>query len=154
MLESRRRLQSGTTTKSERVVRLDPKFALQRVREADKVDEAETCSDSKARTLETTGKEKLKTSEASHRVRIRQALHSSSASQKKTRELRWQLAVRILWNALPLPEIVAANFATQNITHFNLLEPGVFVIMRNNTREYLGEILDIYKKGLIDKDRV
>ncbi|KIK44125.1 hypothetical protein CY34DRAFT_803034 [Suillus luteus UH-Slu-Lm8-n1] len=34
--------------------------------------------------------------------------------------------------------------ATRNVTHFNPLEPGVFVIMRNSTHEYIGEVLDIY----------
>ncbi|KAG2747137.1 hypothetical protein P692DRAFT_20835914 [Suillus brevipes Sb2] len=31
--------------------------------------------------------------------------------------------------------------------HFNPLEPGVFVIMCNSTYKYIGEVLDIYKKG-------
>jgi hypothetical protein len=97
MLESRRVMQSGTTTKSERVVQLDPKFALRRVHEsAEKVHNNETEID-----RETASKEKLKASEASHRVRLHQSLHAASASQKKTRELRWQVAAKALQKALP-----------------------------------------------------
>ncbi|KAG1883479.1 hypothetical protein F4604DRAFT_1920684 [Suillus subluteus] len=44
--------------------------------------------------------------------------------------------------------IIEPNLAIRNVTHFNPLEPGVVVIMRNNTREYIGEVFDIYKKGL------
>ena len=39
------------------------------------------------------------------------------------------------------------NFATWNVTHFNPLQPGTFVIMWNKAREYIGEVLDVYKKG-------
>ena len=46
------------------------------------------------------------------------------------------------WTALG-----GVNFATRNVTHFNPLQPGTFVIMRNKTHEYIGEVLDVYKKG-------
>ena len=46
------------------------------------------------------------------------------------------------WTALG-----GVNFATRNVTHFNPLQPGTFVIMRNKTCKYIGEVLDVYKKG-------
>ncbi|KAG1760747.1 hypothetical protein EDD22DRAFT_954658 [Suillus occidentalis] len=97
MLESWRVMQSGTTMKSERVVQMDPKFALRRVCEsAEKVRNNET-----EIAHEAALKEKLKASEASHRVRLHQSLHAASASQKKTRELQWQVAAKALRKALP-----------------------------------------------------
>ncbi|KAH7906443.1 hypothetical protein BJ138DRAFT_1094126 [Hygrophoropsis aurantiaca] len=132
MLKARKYLQSETATKSERVVQISPKFALHRVLAA--------------------GDQKIKPSEASHRVRVAQALGPVQANPKKTRELRWQNAAKVPLRAV-LSDIVAPNFSTRNVTHFNPLEPGTFVIMRNTAREYIGEVLDIYKKGTSSRYR-
>lgn len=47
--------------------------------------------------------------------------------------------------------IVLPNIAGKNISELYRLYPGYFVIMRNKTTTYIGEILDIYKKGANSK---
>jgi hypothetical protein len=68
MLETRCILQSGTTTKSECVVQMDPKFALNRVHEsAKKIQNNEMEMNHEATSIiERTQKEKFMASEASH----------------------------------------------------------------------------------------
>jgi hypothetical protein len=71
MLRERERLQGGTTAKSERVVRIDPKFALKKV-------------------VGPNGEPVVTAKEASHLVRITQSLDSTTKTATKTRILRWQ----------------------------------------------------------------
>ncbi|KIJ06482.1 hypothetical protein PAXINDRAFT_20326, partial [Paxillus involutus ATCC 200175] len=79
MLKSRLLHQSKATVRSERVVNLDPRFA------------------SVNRTISGVDKEsKMTVQEASHRVRIAQALDSEFIQAKKVRELRWQNAARAI----------------------------------------------------------
>lgn len=74
ILDLRREHQSGTATHSERVVMLDPKFALHRVSDPDA---------------------KLSSREGSHYVRVAQDLAAIPAKPKKTaREQRWQEAAK------------------------------------------------------------
>jgi hypothetical protein len=78
MLNACARLQLGTTTKSERVVHVDPKFALRRVTDA-------TDSTDNGKNMK-----KMTTQEASQRVRVIQALAKDAEKEKKAREIRWQ----------------------------------------------------------------
>lgn len=88
MLQVRRKLQSGTTTKSERVIRIDPKFALRRATDiTDPRDED--------------GKVKMTTQEASQRVRVVQVLAKDIEKEKKVREIRWQTFAKHLRNIVP-----------------------------------------------------
>jgi hypothetical protein len=88
MLQVRRKLQSGTTTKSERVIRVDPKFALRRATDiTDPRDED--------------GKVKMTTQEASQRVRVVQALAKDIEKEKKVREMRWQNFAKRLRDVVP-----------------------------------------------------
>lgn len=48
------------------------------------------------------------------------------------------------------------NFHSKNVTSINPLRPGALLIMKNEARTYLGEVLDLYKKanrrhGSLDK---
>ncbi len=73
LVEYRKRLQSGTMTRSERIIRLNPKFALAAFQEEP-----------------TDGKISLK--EASHRLRLAQDLDSGLQAKKpqKYREMIWK----------------------------------------------------------------
>jgi hypothetical protein len=75
ILRERERLQGGTTAKSERVVRIDPKFALKKVVGPD-------------------GEPIMTVKEASHLVRVIQDLDSGTTKATKTRVLRWQATCR------------------------------------------------------------
>jgi hypothetical protein len=70
-------LQSGTTTKSKRIVRVDPKFALRR---------ATDITDPRDQDVNL----KMTTQETSQRVRVVQALAKDMEKEKKSREIRWQ----------------------------------------------------------------
>jgi len=122
MLNTRGRLQSGTTTKSERIVKINPKFEI-----------AAICD----------------TQEASHRLRIAQdaALGSSlsTTTAKKPRELLWQAAVKQLCSIVKDTEL--PNLVVKNVNGVNPLKPGCFVIARTDKRTYIGEVLDIFKKA-------
>ncbi|KAF9245412.1 hypothetical protein BU15DRAFT_41271 [Melanogaster broomeanus] len=78
MLKSRLSHESKATVRSERVVLLDPKFALHK-------------------TLSSVNKDsKMTVQEASHCVRIAQALDSAFIQARKARELHWQSAARAI----------------------------------------------------------
>jgi hypothetical protein len=84
MLGVRRKMQSQTSTHSERTVELDKKFALRKV-----ADEA--------------GKTpKMTPQEASHRVRIGQTMAGLLEKEKKYREVRWKTAAKSLRDILTL----------------------------------------------------
>jgi hypothetical protein len=82
MLDARRKLQSQTSTHSERTLALDKKFALQKV-------------------IDETGKiPKMTTQEGSQRVRIAQIRAGVLEKEKKYRELRWKTASKSLRDVL------------------------------------------------------
>jgi len=75
-------------TKSERVVRIDPKFALRRAMDVtDPKDE--------------NGKLKMTTQEASQHAHVAQALAKDIETEKKAREIRWQNFAKGLRNVIP-----------------------------------------------------
>lgn len=81
MLRARQKHQSGTAVKSERVIALDPKFALS------KLDGVMTGKDAERQPR---AKGKMSVKEAAHRVRITQVLHSELQREKTTREHRYE----------------------------------------------------------------
>jgi len=87
---------------------------------------------------------KLSIKEASHWVRVIQALDADATRTKSAREIRWQMAAKELEKLAPN---VLPNLTGKNITELYRLYPGYFVIMRNKKMMYIGEVLDIYKKG-------
>ena len=82
----RQRLQAPTTTKSERVVQVDPKFSPSLLE----------FNNSEANVLG----EKISTKEAAQRVRVQQDLNTElkKQEQRKTRELRWKSVAAIITN--------------------------------------------------------
>jgi hypothetical protein len=83
MLDVRRKLQSETSTHSERVVELDKKFALRKA-----TDETETPT-------------KMSPQEASQRVRLSQIAAGLLDKEKKARQLRWTTALKGIRAVLP-----------------------------------------------------
>ncbi|KAJ7679396.1 hypothetical protein DFH06DRAFT_1166490 [Mycena polygramma] len=131
MIEDRKACQAGTTAHSERVVELNPKFALAQVlRETNEAGDVP----------------KMTIKEAAHRVRIMQDKDGGLIQEpKKTRELRWQESARRV-QALVSP-IELPNVTTRNVSVLYPIVIGSFLIMRTAKRVYIGEVLDIYKKG-------
>ncbi|KAF9232791.1 hypothetical protein BU15DRAFT_67158 [Melanogaster broomeanus] len=129
MLKTRLLHESKATVRSEtrRVVQLDPKFTLHK-------------------TLSSINKDsKMTVQEASHRVRIAQALDSAFVQAKKARELHWQSAARAIAQLVMPQEL--PNLQTKNVSKLFPLERHSVVIVHSTARFYLGEVLDIYKKG-------
>jgi hypothetical protein len=86
MLNMRELHQSGTGTRSQRTIKLDPKFTKRnKLVEADDAEK----------------KMRLSIQEASHRVRVVQALDISATRTKSTREIRWQTAAKELERLAP-----------------------------------------------------
>ncbi|OSC98921.1 hypothetical protein PYCCODRAFT_1396354 [Trametes coccinea BRFM310] len=124
MLDLRREHQSSTSTHSERVVKVDPKFALSRLEHPEK---------------------KMSIREASHLLRVAQDLAGPPMDRlKSTREQRWQEVARKVQEVVKEQDL--PNLPSKNVTAVNPLRPGSFVIMKNDRRTYLGEVLDLYKK--------
>lgn len=86
MLRMRALHQSGTGTRSERAIKLDPKFT--KPKELVGADDAEK-------------KLKLSIQEASHRVRIAQALDINATRIKSARQIRWQTAAKEIEKLAP-----------------------------------------------------
>ncbi|OBZ71643.1 hypothetical protein A0H81_08835 [Grifola frondosa] len=128
MLAMREHHQSGTRTRSERVIMLDPKFALKRLEALDKNQPTA----------------KLSVREGSHRVRVIQDLGDDTKRAKTAREIHWQNTAKQLQMIVPHKDV--PNIASKNVSQINPLRPGCFVIMKNKKRMYIGEILDLYKK--------
>ncbi|KAJ6609185.1 hypothetical protein B0H10DRAFT_2226171 [Mycena sp. CBHHK59/15] len=131
MIDDHKACQAGTTAHSERVIALNPKFALAQVlRETD----------------ETGDVPKMTIKEAAHRVCIMQDKDGGLVQEpKKTRELRWQESARRV-QALVSP-IELPNVTTRNVSILYPIAIGSFLIMRTADHVYIGEVLDIYKKG-------
>ncbi|KAF9236407.1 hypothetical protein BU15DRAFT_76980 [Melanogaster broomeanus] len=127
MLKTRLLHESKATVRSERVVQLDPKFTLHK-------------------TLSSINKDsKMTVQEASHRVRIAQALDSAFVQAKKARELHWQSATRAIAQLVMPQEL--PNLQTKNVSKLFPLEHHSVVIVHSTAWFYIGEVLDIYKKG-------
>ncbi|TFY51504.1 hypothetical protein EVG20_g10971 [Dentipellis fragilis] len=146
ILDMREAHQSRTAVHSECSVRLDPKFLKS------------TVDPMFASTVERTesGAAKLRCSamkiqEASHRVRIAQALDASATPLiKKPRELRWKDAAQKLRSMVS--PLVVPNILEKNVTLMHPLAVRSFIIIRNKIRKdegqiYIGEVLNIYQKG-------
>jgi len=111
MVKSRQRFQSGTTTRSECIIQLNPKFsALGHVQgieqQATKVSAINVyitaLSDNITQKEDSdTRKKATFAAEAAHRTRIQQSLHADHTKQKKTREFRWKRAAQALQKVLP-----------------------------------------------------
>ncbi|KAI0645527.1 hypothetical protein C8Q79DRAFT_1104104 [Trametes meyenii] len=125
MLDLRVENQSGTSTRSERVVKIDPKFALSRISNPDS---------------------KMSIREVSHCVRVAQDLAPAPSKRTRTvREQRWletAQQVQMVVSEADLP-----NLSSKNVSTINPLRAGCFLIMKNEARTYLGEVLDVYKKA-------
>ncbi|KIK41489.1 hypothetical protein CY34DRAFT_107305 [Suillus luteus UH-Slu-Lm8-n1] len=128
ILDARKSHQSETKVHSERVVTIDPKFALHRVIEE-----------------ESAPKSKLSISrEYSHRLAAMQKLDIDFKNPTKAREERWNAVI----GALPKDAMKRLPYiASKNVHTLHPLRRGSFVIIRSEKRMYIGEVLDLYKKG-------
>ncbi|KAI1786080.1 hypothetical protein LXA43DRAFT_975946 [Ganoderma leucocontextum] len=124
MLADRERDQSKTATRSECPVHLDPKFSLEHVLKPDT---------------------KMSVREASHHVRVTQDLAAGGKIEKTARELRWQAAAQGISQIITNEEL--PNIASKNVSALHPIHIGSFLVMKNDKRMYLGEVLDMYKKG-------
>ncbi|KAJ7194862.1 hypothetical protein GGX14DRAFT_359779 [Mycena pura] len=138
MVQARLHWQAGTTTRSQKTLQIDSKYALSRI----------------SRGMghggnDDTEPERMTQQEASQRVRIAQDSNSELQDSKprKAREQRWKTA------AATLQKLVNANgellfpISAKNVHALNPLSVGTFCFMWNGVRFYIGEILDVYKKG-------
>ncbi|KAF9548288.1 hypothetical protein CPC08DRAFT_729533 [Agrocybe pediades] len=169
LMKYRGNVQSGTTAKSERSVVIQPKYTLRKVLDATSTPiTAETPAADSPET-------KFNTKEASHRLRVAQELNTElkKVEVKKMRQIRWETAAksietlltaaaalkakkatsttsRHVQSALPgtaLPPSILPNIKSKNVTPINPLQLGNYLIMRTERRYYIGQILDIYKRG-------
>ncbi|KAJ7150792.1 hypothetical protein C8R46DRAFT_1305602 [Mycena filopes] len=136
MLEARRHWQSGTTTRSEKVTKIDSKFALARIARAN----ASGGKDDRE-------PEKMTLQEAANLTRVLQDQNRTiqESRPKKSRELRWQgiaNTVQRYVDATVIPNILA-----KNVHQLNPLAIGSMVVVCNGERFYIGEIRDVFKKG-------
>ncbi|KAF8074050.1 hypothetical protein FPV67DRAFT_784077 [Lyophyllum atratum] len=134
MLKYRERLQSGTTVHSERSISLNPKFVAAEKEREDAAEAGQSVP-------------KIPMKEASHRLRIAQQLDGSLQRKqpRKDRELRWKniaQAIRTVVKSKELP-----NLSGKNVTEIFQMKIGNYAIFRTLKRTYVGEILDMYKKG-------
>ncbi|KAJ3804237.1 hypothetical protein F5876DRAFT_70806, partial [Lentinula aff. lateritia] len=127
-LNARKMWQSATVTKSERTVKLSTKFS-------------QTMS-------MTENPKKMTPKEASHRLRIAQDhnVELQQQQKKKSRQKRWLEAAENI-NKIVGSVNVLPNLGAKNVTALNLLTPQSFVLMRTAQRIYIGQVLNIYKKG-------
>ncbi|KAJ4480786.1 hypothetical protein C8R41DRAFT_771229 [Lentinula lateritia] len=127
-LNARKMWQSATVTKSERTVKLSTKFS-------------QTMS-------MTENPKKMTPKEASHRLRIAQDhnVELQQQQKKKSRQKRWLEAAENI-NKIVGSVNVLPNLGAKNVTALNPLTPQSFVLMRTAQHIYIGQVLDIYKKG-------
>ncbi|KAJ7877550.1 hypothetical protein B0H14DRAFT_3782694, partial [Mycena olivaceomarginata] len=136
MLQARTHWQASTTTRSEKVSQIDSKFALSRIaraRDSEKDDDTEP--------------EKMTLQEASNLTRVLQYQNATIPDGKpvKYREVRWKgiaAVVSRLVDTKVLPHLVA-----KNVHQLNPLNVATKVVMWNGTRFYIGEIMDVFRKG-------
>ncbi|KAF8161385.1 hypothetical protein B0H34DRAFT_796185 [Crassisporium funariophilum] len=140
--------QSGTGIKSERSIVVGSRYALQKV----------LASEESA--TEKVDKNKLSLQEAAHRLRIAQEVNPElkKFDQKKARQWRWETVAKRIEktleaNALLLSSTLGSappqlpNIALKNVTAILPLQRDNFLIMRSERRFYIGQVLDIYKRG-------
>ncbi|KAJ7147344.1 hypothetical protein C8R46DRAFT_1359850 [Mycena filopes] len=136
MLDARLHWQAGTTTKLEKVVQIDSKYALSRIaRAAARVEGDET------------EPEKMTLQEASNLTRVLQDQNAILQESKalKFREVRWKGIAAVVQRLVDTD--VLPNMITKNVHALNPLAVGHMTIMWSGTRFYIGEILNVYKKG-------
>ncbi|KAJ7269009.1 hypothetical protein C8J57DRAFT_1066950 [Mycena rebaudengoi] len=137
ILQARLHLQAGTTTKSEKTLRIDSKYAISRISRGIGLEGDDD-----------TNPEKMTLQEASHLARVAQDGNTALQAGRflKSREIRWKniaSKVQKLVNVNLVP-----NIASKNVHALNPLIFGSFTLMWNGKRFYIGEVLDVYKKGL------
>ncbi|KIY61999.1 hypothetical protein CYLTODRAFT_459371 [Cylindrobasidium torrendii FP15055 ss-10] len=89
---------------------------------------------------------RLGTRSASHRVRVAQdLLQEPSQRRKKFREQRWQTTAKKVTEVAATDSL--PNINTKNVTELFPLEIGSYVIVGTQKRFYIGEVLDMYRKG-------
>jgi len=149
VLDSRIECQSGTGIKSERSVKVNSTMALRKV------------LDSEAGSTVDNSEKKISPKEAAHRLRIAQELNPELKrhEQKKTRQIRWETAVKKMEETLTfvqsstssvtnVPLLQLPNLGSKNVTALHPLKRDMFVIMRSSTdRFYIGQVLNLYKCG-------
>ena len=92
--------------------------------------------------------------------KIAQELNSDlkKVEQKKTRQFRWETLAKNIERALETTSSLTTknpssstsqlpNIATKNVTAIYQLQRGSFLIMRSEKRLYIGQVLDLYKRG-------
>lgn len=152
MVEARLHWQSGTTTRSQKTFKIDSKYALSRISRGIGLEGNDD-----------TEPEKMTQQEASQRVRIAQDGNSEVeiSQPRKARELRWKSIAKTLQQLVNQNgefifinnvftnglASVLPNISAKNVHQLNPLSVGSFGLMWNGTRFYIGEILDVYKKG-------
>ncbi|KAJ7837146.1 hypothetical protein B0H13DRAFT_1912627 [Mycena leptocephala] len=136
MVQARLHWQSGTTTRSQKTLRIDSKYAISRISRAAGQDNDED-----------TEPERMTHQEASQRVRIVQDSNSElqDSQPRKARELRWQNVATQLQKLVNTngESFSINNSFTKNVHQLNPLSIGSFTLMWNGTRFYIGEILDV-----------
>ncbi|KAJ8074344.1 hypothetical protein PM082_012657 [Marasmius tenuissimus] len=143
MVDYRKRLQSGPTTKSERVISISSRFT-----HLNDLNEEASSSATDADLDDPTNQTKISIKEASHRTRVRQELNTvlMREEQHKTRELQWKNVSQGIINSLTSTAL--NNLQSKNVSQYNPLRPlKSFVIMRTEKRTYIGKVLDMYKRG-------
>ncbi|KAJ7215860.1 hypothetical protein GGX14DRAFT_606774 [Mycena pura] len=141
MITARLHCQSGATTKGEKVIRVDSKYALGRIaRAACKNDDDDT------------EPEEMTLQEGSNAVRVLQDLNSATHANKlpTARELRWKTAAKAIQTMVNSSRkflSLLPNISAKNVHALNPLSVGAYTVMWNGARWYIGEILDVYKRG-------
>ncbi|KAG5650964.1 hypothetical protein H0H81_010386 [Sphagnurus paluster] len=143
LIDIRNAIQSGTATKSERVVTVSEKFALRKVQRD--LSNGEDSLDKK---------NKFSIREASQRLRVAQDLNPviKKEEQKKVRQLWWTTTAKEVEDTLNRPlaagrQSPLSYLSQKNVTALNPIQRDSYVIMRTKARFYIGQVLDLYKKG-------
>lgn len=150
MIEVRNAIQSGTATKSERTVTISSRYtALEKV--SDSTDMEGAINSSK----------RITSQEASQRLRVAQDTNTilKKEEQKKLRQIRWQsVSMQLKKDLKKVVNDIPLHLSERGVTALNDIHRGVYLIMRSSTpinknsktnseRFYIGQVLDIYKKG-------
>ncbi|KAJ7601957.1 hypothetical protein DFH06DRAFT_1399828, partial [Mycena polygramma] len=142
MVQARLHWQAGTTTRSQKTLQIDSKYALSRISRGTGLNGDDD-----------TEPERMTQQEASQRVRIAQDSNSELQDSKprKDREQRWKTAAATIQKLSVLLIFCIASvlpkISAKNVHALNPLSVGTFCFMWNGARFYIGEILDVYKKG-------
>ncbi|KAL0056689.1 hypothetical protein AAF712_016704 [Marasmius tenuissimus] len=135
MLDYWQGLQSGPTTKSERIIVVNPKFF-------------KNVTEVREKAKDTPEVPKISVKEASHRIHVAQDLSTplNQGAQRKTREMCWKGVVQSFVEIMG-PNILV-NLNNRNVTSLLPLKPGSHVIMRTEVRMYISKVLDLFKKSV------